>query len=53
MINISVKVNGLFHVLFNPKNESIDIRLIQKRKYINRTEAARIKSKIDTKEKLK
>ena len=45
MINISVKANGLFHVLFNPKNEFIGIGLIQQRKSKNRTEAARIKSK--------
>ena len=44
MMNISVKVNGLFHV-FNPKNEFIGIGLIQKRKCINRTDAACIKSK--------
>ena len=44
MINILVKVNGLFHVLFNPKNEFICIELIQERKSIKRTEAACIKS---------
>ena len=45
MINILVKVNGLFHVLFNTKNEFVGIGLIQKRKSINKTEAVRIKSK--------
>ena len=45
MINILVKVNGLIHVLFNPKTEFIGIGLIQKRKSINRTEAAPLKSK--------
>ena len=32
MLNILVKVIGLFHVLFNPKNEFIGIRLIHKGK---------------------
>ena len=45
MINILVKVIGLSHVLFNPKNEFIGIGLVQQRKCKNRTEAARIKSK--------
>ena len=45
MINILVKVNGLFHVLFNPKNEFVSIGLNQQWKYKNRTEAAGIKSK--------
>ena len=45
MINILVKFNGLFHVLYIPKNEFIGTGLIQKRKSINRTEAACIKSK--------
>ena len=44
MINILVKVNGLFHVLFNPKNEFVGIGLNQQWKYKNRTEAAGIKS---------
>ena len=43
MINILVKVNGLFHVLFNRKNEFIGIGPIQQWKSTNRTEAARIK----------
>ena len=43
MIYILVKANGLFHVLFNPKNEFIGIRLIQQSK--NRTEAVLMKSK--------
>ena len=45
MINILVKDSGLFYVHFIPKNELIGIGLIQKRKSINRTEAARIKSR--------
>ena len=45
LINILLKVNGLFHVLFNPKNEFMAIGLIQQQKTKNRTEAARIKSK--------
>ena len=45
MINILVKVNGLVHDLFNPKNEFIGIGLIHQRKSKNRTEAACIKSK--------
>ena len=44
MINILVKVSGLFHVVFNPKNGFIGIGLTQKRKSINKTEAAGIKS---------
>ena len=45
MINILVKFNGIFHVLYIPKNGFIGIGLIQKRKSIKRTEAACIKSK--------
>ena len=43
MINILVKVIGLSHVLFNPKNEFICIGLFSSKS--NRSEAVPIKSK--------